>query len=65
MARLTWTMSSEESAISSWVLMPRQERLGPLTLADRVITDREPSQEWKARFEERGIALTYKSDTKI
>ena len=39
--------------------------LGPLTLADRVITDREPSQEWKARFEERGIALTYKSDTKI
>ena len=34
--------------------------LGPLTLADRVITDREPSQEWKARFEERGITLVYK-----
>lgn len=34
--------------------------LGPLELADRIITDREPAQEWIARFEERGIALSYK-----
>ena len=31
MALLTWTISSEESAISSWVLMPRQERNAHLT----------------------------------
>ncbi len=38
--------------------------LGPLDLADQVITDREPPKEWKARFEERGIALSYKPETK-
>lgn len=38
--------------------------LGPLELADQVVTDREPPQEWKARFEERGIALSYKFETK-
>ena len=38
--------------------------LGPLDLADQVITDREPPEEWKARFEERGIALSYKPETK-
>ena len=39
--------------------------LGPLNLADRVITDREPSQEWKTRFEERGIALSYKGSSNV
>ena len=34
--------------------------LGPLELADYILTDREPDQDWKARFEERGIALSYK-----
>ena len=34
--------------------------LGPLELADHVITDREPPEEWKTRFEERGIALSFK-----
>lgn len=36
--------------------------LGPLELAGRIITDREPAQEWKTRFEERGVALPYKQD---
>lgn len=34
--------------------------LGPLELADRVITDREPPEEWKTRFEERGVTLSFK-----
>ena len=34
--------------------------LGPLEMADRVITDREPAEEWKTRFEERGVTLTFK-----
>jgi len=37
--------------------------LGPLELADRVITDREPPEEWKTRFEERGVALSYKKSS--
>lgn len=34
--------------------------LGPLELADRVVTDREPPEEWKTRFEERGVVLSFK-----
>lgn len=33
--------------------------LGPLSLADRLVTDREPAEEWKARFEEQKVALCY------
>lgn len=31
--------------------------LGPLELADRLVTDRPPSPEWKKRLEERGVSL--------
>lgn len=36
--------------------------LGPLSLADRLVTDREPPEEWKARFEEQQVALCYETN---
>lgn len=33
--------------------------LGPLNMADHLITDQEPSPEWRARFEEHGIPLCF------
>ena len=33
--------------------------LGPLELADRLITDREPPEEWKTRLREHGVSLTW------
>jgi len=38
--------------------------LGPLELADRLITDREPPRDWIARFEERGVVLVRPRDAK-
>lgn len=35
--------------------------LGALSLAGRLITDREPAPEWKTRFEEQGVTLCYES----
>lgn len=33
--------------------------LGPLSMADRLVTDREPDGEWKERFQEQGVELCY------